>query len=147
MTSRTLRSPGDIEALATFLRGRKLPMTITIASGRPRSTDQNKLQRKWLSEIAEQDDSGESTEHWRGFCKAMFGVPIRCRDDDEFRRMYDEKVRPLPHQLKLALMQEPFDLAVTRDMRVDQKREYLDAMYRHFTQAGFILTEPEREKA
>ena len=147
MTDRIIRTLDDVDTLAAFLRGKKLPVTVSIRSGKVRSTDQNRLQRLWLKEIAEQADDGQSTEEWRGYCKLRFGVPIRRRDDNAFRERYDAMVKPLPYAHKLAMMQEPFDFAVTRGMKVDQKREYLDTMFRHFTEAGFVLTVPQEVSA
>jgi hypothetical protein len=111
-----------------------------------RSNEQNRLQRLWLNEISEQ--LGDQTpEEVRGFCKLMFGVPILRAENTAFRERYDAIVKPLPYELKMAMMQEPFDFAVTRNMSTNQKTRYLDALSKHFLELGIVLTNPEQRKA
>lgn len=105
-----------------------------------RSWEQNKLQRKWCAEAAAQGDM--TAEEYRGYCKLHFGVPILRRDSEDFREVYDRLIRPKDYEEKLLLMQEPFDLQVTRLMTAAQKREYLDLCWQHFTGLGFRLTDP-----
>ncbi|WP_144984980.1 hypothetical protein [Halomonas sp. C22] len=105
-----------------------------------RSTDQNKLQRKWMLEAEAQGD--HIAEEYRGFCKLHFAVPILRWELPEFREKYDRIVKPLPYEAKLELMQEPLDFPCTRLMNKDQKTRYLDAVYQHFTGLGMRLTDP-----
>lgn len=105
-----------------------------------RSIEQNKLQRKWCAEAAAQGDM--TAEEYRGYCKLHFGVPILRRDSDAFCEAYDRLIRPKDYEEKLLLMQEPFDLQVTRLMNTKQKTEYLDRVWQHFTGLGFRLTDP-----
>ncbi len=56
---------------------------------------------------------------------------------------YDATIRPLPYEMKLRLMATPFDLAVTRNMKIKQLTAYLDAMARHWSAQGVVLTDPE----
>lgn len=105
-----------------------------------RSTDQNRLQRKWLAEAGAQGDM--TPEEYRGYCKLHFAVPMLRWELPEFRERYDRIIRPLPYEQKLELMQEPLDFPCTRLMNKDQKTRYLDAMYQHFTGLGFRLTDP-----
>ena len=105
-----------------------------------RSTDQNKLQRKWLLEAEAQGD--HTAEEYRGFCKLHFAVPILRWELPEFKEKYDRIVKPLPYEAKLELMQEPLDFPCTRLMSKDQKTRYLDAVYQHFTSLGMRLTDP-----
>lgn len=141
MTTRSVKTLGDLEKLVTYLRHRKLPFTVTVETGRKRTTEQNRLQRLWVSEIAEQ--TGSTPEEVRGLCKLQFGVPILRAEDEAFRIAYDANVRPRPYSEKLALMMEPLDLPVTRLMNVDQKRRYLDAIHAHFAAMGIALTDPD----
>ncbi len=39
-------------------------------------------------------------------------------------------------------MQVPFDFGVTRLMSVKQQTAYLDAIHRHFSEQGVVLTDP-----
>jgi hypothetical protein len=106
-----------------------------------RSVEQNRLQRLWLREAQEQGD--QTAEEYRAYCKLHFGVPIMCRDSDEFAEVYGRLIRPRPYEEKLELMAVPMDLPVTRIMTVKQKEEYLSAMCRNFViERGFRLTEP-----
>ena len=125
------------------LKLRKLPFSVVIKSGKPRSVDQNKLQRKWLLEAAEQLE-GNTPEELRGYCKLHFGVPIVRNENDKFREAYDKYLRPLSYEHKIALMQTPLDFPVTRIMTTKQKTLYLDNMYTHFTGLGCILTVPKK---
>jgi len=42
-------------------------------------------------------------------------------------------------------MEVPYDFAVTRDMTSPQKRQYLDAVFAHFSGLGVALTVPEEK--
>lgn len=138
---RYIRNIQDKQQLIAYLQQQTEPMTITIEKGihDKRSNDQNRLQRLWLNELAEQGDM--TAEEYRAYCKLHFGVPILRNADEQFRTAYDDKVKPFPYEQKLAFMAEPFDFPVTRLMTVSQHKQYLDAIYVHFTSKGFILTE------
>lgn len=141
MPSRIIENDYDRKMLIRFIEGQKLPMTVNISAGGIRSAKQNRLNRQWMGEIAEQ--LGDSTaEEWRGYCKLTIGVPILRAENDEFRARYDQVVRPLPYEVKLAMMQEPLDFPITRLMSVKQQTQYLDGVHRHFSQQGVVLTDP-----
>ncbi|WP_235891031.1 hypothetical protein [Pararhizobium mangrovi] len=128
--------------LYRLIAAQSLPFTIHIEKGRKRSTRQNRLQRQWVNEIAEQ--LGDMTpEEVRGYCKLTIGVPILRAENELFREKYDEAVRPLSYEAKLAIMQEPLNMPVTSIMTSKQKTAYLDGVHRHFSQQGVILTAPE----
>ena len=142
MPTAILRNSRDIDRLATLMRARKLPLTVTYQNGKHRSVEQNRLQRLWCNQAAEQ--LGDQTpEGVRGFCKLTMGVPILRAENDDFRVAYDKVVRPLDYEAKLAFMMEPLDFPVTRLMKVGQKVRYLDHMLRHFSELGVELTEPD----
>jgi hypothetical protein len=146
MTTRILRTKGDIKSLVTFLDGRKLPLTVTVTQGKVRTIEQNRLQRLWCNEIAEQ--LGDRTaEEVRGQCKLTMGVPILRAENDRFCERYDALVRPLPYETKLGFMMEPIDFPVTRLMTVWQNVRYLDHMHQHYSQMGIVLTDPSPEFA
>lgn len=114
---------------------------IIVRKYQPKKThEQDKLHGKWCKEAAAQGDM--TAEEYRGFTKLHFGVPILCRDSDEYCTAYERVVAPLPYEQKLQLMQLPFDFAVTRGMNTKQKAEFLDACWQHFTGLGFRLTDP-----
>ena len=141
MVTRVLATEQDRAMLQRLIAGVPLPSTVEITKGKRRSTDQNRLQRKWMTEIAEQ--LGEDAEHWRAYCKLHFGVRILRAESDGFCAAYDAHVRHLPYETKLAYMAVPLDMPVTRMMTTKQKTAYLDAIYRHFTEQGVYLTAPD----
>jgi len=142
MVSRLIKTEFDRKMLVRFIGEQKMPFSISIERGAKRTTEQNKLQRLWMKEAAEQI-SGNTSEELRGFCKLHFGVPILREENEDFREKYDAVVKPLGYDEKLAIMMEPLDLPVTRLMKTDQKSRYLDAIYRHFAEIGVVLTLPQ----
>lgn len=141
MTTHIVRSAEDMERVARLVGNLKPPLTITVTSGASRSLEQNKLQRLWCMEAAEQ--LGDRTaEEVRGFCKLHYGVPIMREGHDDFRETYDRLIKPLPYETKLAFMMEPLDFPITRLMTVGEKSQYLDAMHKGLSELGVKLTEP-----
>lgn len=141
MASRLIHTEYERKMLIKRIETQKLPFTVEITTGRHRTVAQNKLQRRWMQEAAEQ--MGESAEYWRGYAKLTIGVPILRAENEEFRARYDAVVRPLPYEQKLAIMMEPLDLPVTRLMTTAQKTAYLDQVFKHFSEQGVVLTIPE----
>lgn len=144
MTQRIVEDEYQRKMLINFIERHDLPFTVNVSSGGRRSIKQNRLQRLWMNEIAEQlPGSFESPEHVRGHCKLHHGVPILREADDTFREKYDEHLRPMPYETKLACMMVPIDWPVTSRMNVKQLSAYLDAVHRDFSQQGVVLTIPE----
>lgn len=142
--SRSVQTENDRDFALLFMKNKKLPFTITITDGVKRTTEQNKLQRKWMLEISEQ--LGDMTpEEVRGYCKLTVGVPILRAENEAFRVKYDSVVRPLPYEQKMAIMMEPLDLPVTRLMTTQQKTEYLEGIFKHFSEKGLVLTMPKQK--
>ena len=128
------------------IKSLNLPVTVSITKGRRRTVEQNKLQRLWINEAAEQ--LGDRTrEEMRGYCKLHHGVPILRNENDAFKQAYDQVISPLPYEDKLKTMMAPLDMPVTRVMTTDQKTRYLDAIAQDFLEQGVALTEPEGRKA
>lgn len=115
-------------------------VTIT-EQGDERSAQQNRLQQLWHTEAAQQLGD-ETAEEKRAYCKLHFGVPI-LRSDEAFKADYDRVIKPMDYQTKLALMAEPFDFPVTRLMTVKQKKQFLDAVWNHYTGLGVCLSHPD----
>lgn len=147
MAHRILNNEADLADFIRFLgNSLKLPATVRWTIGRDRTLEQNKLQRLWCNEVAEQ--LGDQTpEEVRGFCKLTIAVPILRAEDDEFCEAYDRVIRPLPYEAKMACMMEPIDFPVTRRMTVGQKVKFLDQMHRYWVERGLTLTEPPERKA
>lgn len=142
MSDRIIENEYELKMLIRFIEGHKLPFTVTTTAGKHRTSHQNKLQRKWMTEIAEQ--MGDSTaEEWRGYCKLTIGVPILREENEAFRQRYDQIIKPMPYAQKLACMMEPLDFPITRNMTTKQKTAYLDGINRYFSERGVVLTQPE----
>ena len=142
MTQFAIKSASDRDRAIAALKARKMPFTVSIQGRVKRSIEQNRLQRLWLQEAAEQ--LGEDTpEGYRAYCKAHFGLPILIGEVEGYKEKYDEIIRPLSYEQKLQLMAVPLDYPVTRLMTSGQKKRYLDDMYTYLTSLGVILTEPD----
>ena len=140
---RFIRTQHDKDLLTAYIQNSDKPLTVTIEQGihGKRSLEQNKLQRLWINELAEQGDM--TAEEYRAFCKLHIGVPILRNENEKFRQSYDEHMKWRDYQEKLRFMAEPFDFPVTRLMTVKQHKKFLDELYICFTSQGFILTDPE----
>lgn len=142
MATVPIRTEYDRRQAMRLIEHRELPCTLSVVKGAPRSIEQNKLQRKWLSEAEEQGD--QTAEEYRAYCKLHFGVPILRNGNEAFRLQYDATVKPLSYEQKLEIMKEPIDFPVTRLMTTKQKAQYLDEIYQFLRGRGFVLTEPKR---
>ena len=141
MTSRVVSTEAEREALVHLIQMRPLPFTVDITKGKRRTVAQNRTQRLWLNEIAEQ--LGDRTaEEVRGYCKLTIGVPILRAENERFREAYDRHIKGRSYEDKLAIMMEPLDLPVTRLMTTSQKARYLNGIVRHFAEQGILLTVP-----
>lgn len=110
---------------------------------RDRSTEQNRLQFKWATEVAAQCQD-RSIEEIRHDWKLRHGVPILRRDNAGFRAFYDAGLRPLPtFEQKIAAMRY---VPITSLMDVPQMQEYLDLVQRESLQQGYVLTDPDALK-
>lgn len=145
---RWIKSEDDLKALKLLISNMQGPFTLTIEKGirEKRSTDQNRLQRLWINEAAEQDTIGMTAEEYRAYCKLHFGVPMLRNENDTFAELYDSKIRdrvpPYSYEQKLEFMAIPWDMHVTRLMTIKQHDKYLNMMHDHFTSLGMILTIP-----
>lgn len=145
---RWIKSEDDLKALKLLISNMQGPFTLTIEKGirEKRSTDQNRLQRLWINEAAEQDTIGMTAEEYRAYCKLHFGVPMLRNENDTFAELYDLKIRdrvpPYSYEQKLEFMAIPWDMHVTRLMTIKQHDKYLNMMHDHFTSLGMILTIP-----
>lgn len=144
MPTKVIREPIHVEALASMLRDRKLPITVTWTQGASRSASQNRLAQRWFTDIASQ--LGDQThEDVRAECKMRFGVPILRAENEAFRVSYDRVLKALPYEEKLEAIKS-FDLPVTRLMTVKQMTAFMDEMQRHWTAQNVRLTDPEALK-
>lgn len=141
MTTRVCENIFDVKEVVRLIQSRPLPLTVTVLKGKHRTTEQNRLQRMWLLEAAEQ--LGEYTaEEYRAWCKLHLGVPILRAENEDFMEKYDRIIKPHSYEDKLEMMAVPLDFPVTRLMTTKQLTQYLDAMHQHFTELGVQLTQP-----
>ena len=127
------------------LATRKLPFTLIIKDGRSRTLEQNRLQRLWCNEVSKQ--TGDTPEEVRGYIKLTIGVPVLREASDEFREEYDAILKPLSYPQKMRLMMEPLDYGVTRKMTVEQMNTFMDRVFKHYSEQGIALTQPEERAA
>ena len=142
MPSLVVETGADRDRAIAMLSNRKRPFSVTVKDGRNRSIEQNRLQRLWINEAAEQLKE-DTPEGYRAYCKLHYGVPILRNEDDDFREAYDKHIRPHSYEDKLAMMAIPLDFPVTRLMKMGQKKRYLDDIFQHFFGLGVLLTEPD----
>lgn len=109
-----------------------------------RTAAQNRLSFRWYKEIEAQIPDS-TAEEWRAYCKLTIGVPILRAENEKFRSSYDSIIRPLTYEQKIELMTAPIDLPVTSLMKVEQFRDYLDRVQRHFAEQGVQLTSGDDE--
>lgn len=140
--TRTIRNQGDKNFLIKYLSGIDLyPLHVSIKPGvEPRSLQQNRLQFQWFNDAEGQGD--QTANEYRAYCKLHFGVPLLRSEDEEFRSVYDEIIRPAPYENKMRMMMPPIDLPVTSRMKVKTMSLYLNQVWDHFTGLGYQLTDP-----
>jgi hypothetical protein len=141
MTTRFIESDRDRTLIHRFIDTQDLPFTVSISKGGKRSVKQNRLQMLWLNEIASQLE-GQTVEELRAYCKLTIGVPILRAQNEDFRKGYDDVVKPLSYEKKLAIMSEPLDFPVSRLMTTRQATDYLEGIHKHFSEQGISLTDP-----
>ena len=143
MAHRVIRSLAEFEEFVRLGRTLKWPQTLQWSPGADRSLEQNKTQFLWAREAAEQ--RGDMTiEEVRCEWKLIFGVPILRAENDDFRAVYDEAIKPLSYERKLKAMRF---IPVTSEMTVKQMTAYLDTIQRECAEQGIRLTDPETRKA
>lgn len=89
-----------------------------------RTAPQSDLQFVWYT-IAEQQGDMTASEY-RALCKLNFGVPILCRDDDEYKQAFDEDVGCFDDEVQLSILKSKvIKYPVTSIMNDAQMSEYL----------------------
>jgi hypothetical protein len=140
-----VRDPSDLIPALAFLGQAHPPYIVTFKAGEENRRDQqNRFAFEAYSQIAA--ILGDRTPNdVRAETKLCVGIPI-MRQDDDFRSKYDEMIRPLPYQTKLAMMVEPFDFAVTRLMTVRQMTDYISQMLAYWDAQGASVMMPDFDR-
>ena len=138
MTTRTIRTEGQLASWLAFLQARPLPITVSAVRGETRSGQQNRTAHMWYGEVSRQ--TGDEPGAVKGYCKAKFGLPIMKRDNPEWVAKYEPMYLPLDYQTRIALFEI---IPLTSQMKLPQMMEYMDAVQRHYIQQGIALTDPD----
>ncbi len=143
MTEYRIRSESDLVQPYAKIREYSdagKPFIVRVSNEPTRTEQMNKTVHKWFGEIAAQ--TGSSMAEVKAECNLTYGVPIKMRDDDEFRSAFGYFFEELDYQYKLKALRV-FDIPITRNMKVKQLCEYMDQMQRDYLSQGFQLTIPE----
>lgn len=116
---------------------------VAMRIGKSRSLKQNSHSHAWYGQL-ERELPEDDAKGWKRFCKLHFGVPILRAEEPEFRAMYDAKLRALPYETKLTLMEW---VPVTSLMTKAQLQKYEKAMQDHFDPRGVKLEYPPEDEA
>lgn len=144
MPTKVLTEPGHIDALATLLRGRKLPLTVSWVQGASLSDAQRRLSFRWYQDISRQLGDLTPAEA-RAQCKVVFAAPILCEASEPFRLVWEKLRRMFTHEELLEFVRET-ELPMTSIMLGPQMRQYLDDVQRCYSDQGVKLTDPEAMK-
>lgn len=140
-----VRSSEDLKSVYYHLGNMMHPFRVTILKGEEKRTDKmNKTIHKWFSEIAAHRGDVTMMEV-KAEMNLTYGVPIKSRDDDDWRAVFGYLFRDLDHARKIKALRL-LDIPITRDMTITQLGEYMDQMYRDTTEQGIYLTVKEDMK-
>lgn len=114
-------------------------LKVSAKTGKARSLDQNAISHAWYEQIARELREDDALG-WKCYAKLHLGVPILRTEDDEFRAFYDQSIKGLTYEQKLAAMKF---LPVTSLMTKPQLSKYLEAMQADFAQRGVRLEFPK----
>jgi len=142
MPTRSIMDEAEARSLAEYLRGLKMPFTVTVTPGARRSLSQNALLHLWFGEIAAQ--TFETADQVKRECKYYNGCAILMADDPAFVAFVGNLSR-LTVEEKIAAMDY---IAVTSVMTKPQLSKMCDAVHRKYAGQGIRLTDPaEQERA
>lgn len=140
MPTKVVRTADDLDKLHGLIGRLDMPVTVSYTQGDGRSKAQNALAFRWYQDIAGQ--LGDRThEDVRAYCKYHHGIQILCRDDEAYRDQCTRVLKPLSYEERIKAIRV-FDLPVTRNMRVKQMIEFMEAVEREFSEIGVTLTDP-----
>jgi len=135
--TRQIVTPEQAAKLASYIAGLPLPLTVTIREGLIRTNHQNDLLWKWNEEVARNLGDRTADEVHREN-KLRIGCRIRMRD--EAFRAFVEKLGGLTYEEKLEAMDI---IPVTSAFTKKEMQEYLDTVFRVWSERGVRLTVPE----
>lgn len=139
MATRILRDQNDLNGWANFLRNNPFPMTVSMAKGAQRSSQQSRTAEAWYGQIR-QERGEDSQAAIKAECKLRFGLPIMARDNPAWVAKWSPFYGPLPYAARLVLFEA---LPLTSKFTVKQMSEYMDAVQREYRSQGVALIDPE----
>jgi hypothetical protein len=102
------------------------------SAAKSRSTAQNRLIYKAYQRIGKTLYGGDES-HSRNECKLRIGCRILYRDSEGFAQVFDNVIRPLSHENKLAAM---LLISVSSIMTIPQATEYIKTIFTEYGQRG-----------
>ena len=102
------------------------------SAAKARSTAQNRLIYKAYQRIGKTLYGGDES-HSRNECKLRIGCRILYRDSQDFAQVFDNVIRPLSHENKLAAM---LLISVSSIMTMPQATEYIKTIFTEYGQRG-----------
>ena len=78
----------------------------------------------------------------RAECKLTIGMPILGRDSIEFRRMYNQVIKPLSYENRLKVI-EVMEIPVSSLMKVDQAKEYINIIFEKYGANGVTFEDSD----
>ena len=102
------------------------------SAAKARSTAQNRLIYKAYQRIGKTLYGGDES-HSRNECKLRIGCRILYRDSQDFAQVFDNVIRPLSHENKLAAM---LLISVSSIMTIPQATEYIKTIFTEYGQRG-----------
>jgi len=142
-----MRALDDLDIIANICRAeydKHGSVTVTIGVEEEvltRSLAQNRLAFLWYKEAAFQLGDYDA-EGYRGMCKLHIGIAIR-KEKESFRQIYDQHIKPLTYEQKIACMKEPINFPVTSEMSVKEMSRYLEGIEVFLSGLGAVLSKPE----
>lgn len=110
-------------------------LRLVLKPGKSRSSQQNAFSHAWYGQIA-RELREDDTAGWKAYSKLHHGVPILRAEDADFRAAYDQAIKPLAYEDKLAVMRF---WPVTSLMTKKQLSAYADAVQADFAKRGVYL--------
>lgn len=114
---------------------------VTVQDGE-RSLSQNALSHAWYQQMAAELPEDDATG-WKSYCKLHHGVPILRTECNDFRAFYDEAIKGLTYEHKLAAMKF---MPVTSLMTKSQLSAYLEEVKKDFARRGVLLEFPMEKR-
>lgn len=135
----TIHTEEQRNVLLAYVKRQELPMHARVSEKLPtRSQKQNRWYGMVMTQMGKEGD--QSSEEYRAECKLNFGAPILCRDSERYKEAFDACIDVHCYEDQLKYIRS---FSVTRGMNVKQMTEYMELLYRHFSQLGFWLKHPD----